>query len=139
MKITTAYPFIKTNIERNKKLIDLFNIESSVAKLEMVAKLRVIKRNEKYIETLNEINKIEAKQLYEYSVKRAAEVAKLTEIINKRELELSDIKADILRLVEKSLEVVGVINALNASVPDMTYITNISSEPLMEYEKKCSY
>lgn len=139
MKFTTAYHYVKTKMDRNKYLIEVFEIESKIAKLEMVIRLRLLKQNEKYVETLKNINEIESMQLYEYSLDREKEVKILTDIINNTSLSVDDIKKDIIHLSMKCAHMLSMVNILNSAIPNNISVYNYSDPELLEHQKSCGY
>ena len=140
MKISTAYPIVRIKIERNNALINLFELKSKVLKLEMILRLRHLQQNDQYIKLINDINVIERRQLYEYTLDRENEVKRITNLINTVEVNIKDLEKDLLDCAMKGVEIVGKIDRLSRSIPDVIYVNNLDDdEPLLEHQKSCGY
>ena len=140
MKISTAYPIVRIKIERNNALINLFELKSKVLKLEMILRLRHLQQNDQYIKLINDINVIERRQLYEYTLDRENEVKRITNLINTVEVNVKDLEKDLLDCAMKGVEIVGKIDRLSRSIPDVIYVNNLDDdEPLLEHQKSCGY
>ena len=124
MNFTTANAMIKLKLEHNKHIIDLLNIESKIAKLEMIIKMRLVIFNTNYIEDLNKINLIEKKQLYEYDLDREKLSRDMTSALNNRDVNISDIQLDTINLKNSFLSKLELINKLNECIPTSGFIAN---------------
>lgn len=140
MKYSSAYPIIRTKIERNNNLIKLFKVKSSISKLEMIMHLRILKQNDVYISLIDEINAIEQKQLYEYTIERDKEIAALTYLINNTQIDIKDLEKEMENLTLKNKELIDLLKKMNSCIPDTINVTNVNDEvSLMEFEKKCNF
>jgi hypothetical protein len=140
MKYSSAYPIIRTKIERNNNLIRLFKVKSSISKLEMIMHLRILKQNDVYISLIDEINAIEQKQLYEFTIERDVKIATLTNLINNTQINIKDLEKEMEKLTLKNKELIDLLKKMNSSIPETINVTNVNDEvSLMEFEKKCSF
>lgn len=124
MNYTSANKMVKLKLDRNKQLIRILNIESKIAKLEMVKRVRLVVFNNMYIEGLEKINTIEQNQLITYSLERENEIILITNDLNSKDIQIEDLQADILKLQKDFLQVISEINTMNASIPTHGIITN---------------
>lgn len=134
---TTTYQLTQIKLKRNANMVNLLNLESKIAKLEMIISYRRVIHNTQYADMLDKINEIERKQLYDYSIDRENKVKLLTDKVNEMNSNIEDIKQEIVPLKHKFLETITAINSLNSSIPDKVYVCNKKEDPLQEHQKKC--
>jgi hypothetical protein len=123
MKISTANKITKIKIIRNFYLINLFKMQESVLKKEMVIKFRCLSSIGDKITDINKVNSIERKQINEYNLERETEILLLTNSVNSVP-DINCLKTELKELNEKINNVMCIIFELNKLIPESTYVYN---------------
>lgn len=126
MHFTTANTMVKLKLRRNEQIINLLNIETKIAKLEMLMRYRLVTHNTTYVTRLQEINDIERQQLNIYDLSREHNIKVLTTNLNNFDIELDTLKKDILDLKYKFIDILALVNDINSTIPEGGIITNFT-------------
>lgn len=125
---TSAHTMVKLKIQRNRKIINLLEIENKIIKLEMVSRHRLLNHNNAHIQQVNKIINVETEQLLEYKLHREEYVTDLTNEINDTTLDVETLQSEINELKNQFKIITTEIKQINETIPVLTYIINYKIE-----------
>ncbi len=124
INFTTARDFVETKINRNISLIDLLSFETIILQKSILINYRMVENNNKNIELIEKINKIESEQTQTYCPIREDMIKNLTEQVNNNSPNIKNLCEEIIEIKTKCLDLLVKIDELNKQIPDQQLITN---------------
>jgi hypothetical protein len=110
-------------IGKNKKIVELLETEGRIYMLDMVLVYRLLKQNDIMIKKVKDVNKIEERQLYTYSIYREKDLIKLAEEIKNYSIDVSDLSNDKKLLASAREDITKKLMEIEAA------IVNVSKSP----------